>query len=200
MTIEAEAYRARVPQRVNERLVLNAILAVSAAHDEMGHWPDFERDIVPDLRRVNLLSGLMFATYGRGIAVNRVAHQGGSHVEIAGEGFLITSITRANMPTNVEPHQYRETLARIAQFNLFQPNTPPPSDHFLYGLLIFGGHFSRKLPTFCKMTFPTVDGELAPGTIDLLAECAHILEPFRDEEYRRRVTAEFIAVREMRRA
>jgi hypothetical protein len=202
MSRESDFYINTVPNVVNERLVRNAYLAVLAAQHDARRWPGFELDAVPDLRRLNMLSGLILATYAPGVTASQVAHQGGSHVEIAGEGWVISTVTRALMPTKVEPHLYRATLAESAQPPL--PGVieePKAGSGFIYGLTVFGGSYAARLPTFCRMAFPTVKGELAPGTIDLLALCPDVVAAFGDNEYRERETAQFIALREtLRRA
>jgi hypothetical protein len=200
MSRESEFYQANVAAEINRRLVFHAALAVRVTQVESRGFPDLELDAVPPLRRLNFQSALLFGTYPGGATVLREAHSGGAHVSVISGAVTITSLTRSVMPRSFKRLQrYQETLAAEGQGVLFPEQYPLLADK-LWGLFVYGGDYRSPRLTLCKMVFPTPKGNLAPGTIDLLADHSDVAARFDDREYAEQQIVEFLETRRLRRS
>ncbi len=195
MSIESAFYDENVPESLSARLVYHAEVAVRVAQLESRNWPDFELDAVPYLRRLNMQSGLMFATYPRGVQVEIDGHQGGHHAVIRSGRVTISAQTRSRMPVAIDGQPYFKTItmARNPQESLFPEE--PANRELLWGLLIFGAQYRSTGLELCRMTFPDMDGNFAPGTIDLLDQHADVVARFDDKEYAAAQIQRFLRLR-----
>lgn len=199
MSRESEFYRKHVSAAVDQRLVRNAALAVSVAQRLSRLFPDLEKDGTPAFRRLSFISETLFTSFPPEASAHRREHHGGNHVEIRSGRVILTSLTRATMPSSVDPQEYIKTIAESAQMNLpFDANAKVSEEELsLYGLIIFGGPHNALLPEFVHVAFPTPEGELAPGTIDLLTDHGSIVDIFRDREAADQVFFEFLRARRL---
>jgi hypothetical protein len=199
MSRELEFYRANVLETLDRRLVYHAALAVQVAQVESREYPALELNAVPPLRRLNFQAMMLDATYPPGAVVVNKEHSGGSHISIVSGDVNITTLTRSRMPRSMKLQPYQETLARGEQILLFDDEEPESEADTLYGLLIYGGNYRSPKMTLCRMTFPTPNGEFAPGTIDMMEAYPDVLEEFDDVEHVKQLVIEFIETRRARR-
>lgn len=167
MSIESEIFRAEFPKRAQEEELLRcAAGACRQAPRTAAAW----------LRRFHFETTLQDSVLGGLVTINLRDANGGRarFTQLETPKVVLTAITRSTMVTSAQPYAYRRTLARPAQMQLFDLGQDLEPEDKVFALFVFGGHWASPSLSFARVAFPTGDGEFAPGTVDLFAECPRV--------------------------
>lgn len=146
-----------------------------AARYAYAAMPDFAASVIPSLRRYLLEQEIQNGAWGPTLRVSIKAGHNCSYCLLESPRVALTVVTRSEPASFVEPYRYRETLAQPAQQELFSRGGELRAAEKLYALLQYGGSASSRDPQFVRICFPTVDGSMAPGVVDLLSDHAEFV-------------------------
>jgi hypothetical protein len=172
MSSETELFDSEVPAPVQERILRAVHFGCREAHEEaLKYGPYRLVDAVPYLRRLKVEDHIEKLLFGPGFTLRRYGTPSSTYLQIENARIVMTSLTRTNEVDSVSLYNYRTTLARSSQGELFTKPDPVPAGAKLYALLIYGGPFRRKGATQCRIVFPLADGtgKFHEEEIDLLA-------------------------------
>jgi hypothetical protein len=170
MSNETRLFDREVPPTIQERILRVVHRGCGEAYEEaLGYGPYRLIDAVPNLRRLKVEDHLEKLLFGPGFTLKRFGTPSSTYLQIENDRIIMTSVTRTNEVESVDPYNYRATLARSSQGDLFALPDPIPTSAKLYALLIYGGPFRKRNATQCRFVFPLVTGKFHEEQIDLLA-------------------------------